>query len=71
MQIETKAEVVLLDEPTNHLDLKSVEALEHSLQEIQSALVFVSHDASFVKTLAREEWVLENFRLTQKHLDRI
>ncbi|WP_244935963.1 ATP-binding cassette domain-containing protein [Leptospira bouyouniensis] len=71
MQIETKADVILLDEPTNHLDLKSVEALEHSLQGTQSALVFVSHDATFVKTLAREEWVLENFRLTQKHLDRI
>ncbi|TGL72335.1 ATP-binding cassette domain-containing protein [Leptospira jelokensis] len=71
MQIETNAEVILLDEPTNHLDLKSVEALEGSLQKTKAALVFVSHDETFTKTLASEEWVLENFRLIQKHLDRI
>ncbi|XDD47746.1 ATP-binding cassette domain-containing protein [Leptospira sp. WS39.C2] len=71
LRFEENPEVILLDEPTNHFDLKSLEALETSLREVAAALVFVSHDRRFVETVADNEWVLENFRLTEKHLDRI
>ncbi|TGM48207.1 ABC transporter ATP-binding protein [Leptospira biflexa] len=71
LHLDTYPEVLVLDEPTNHLDLKSIEALETSLQEWKGALILVSHDQRFLQTLASEEWDLENFRLRQKHLDRI
>lgn len=71
LHLEETPEVVLLDEPTNHLDLNSVEALETSLSRLGQSLVVVSHDRTFLQRIAKEEWVLENLRLTQKHLDRI
>ncbi|TGM32814.1 ABC transporter ATP-binding protein [Leptospira levettii] len=71
LHLEESFEVMFLDEPTNHLDLKSVEALEVSLGRFPKALLVVSHDRRFVETVTTREWVLENFRLTEKHLDRI
>lgn len=71
LQLESEVEVIVLDEPTNHLDLRSVEALERSLKDWSLPLIMASHDRRFVETLANREWVLENFRLTEKHLDRI
>lgn len=71
LHLEESFEVILLDEPTNHLDLKSVEALEVSLGRFPKALLVVSHDRRFVETVTTREWVLENFRLSEKHLDRI
>ncbi len=71
MHLEETPDVILLDEPTNHLDLKSVEALETSLTHLERTLVVVSHDRMFLEKVTREEWVLENLQVTQKHLDRI
>ncbi|MCW7462278.1 ATP-binding cassette domain-containing protein [Leptospira limi] len=71
LHLDESFEVMLLDEPTNHLDLKSVEALEVSLGRFPKALLVVSHDRRFVETVTTREWVLENFRLHEKHLDRI
>ncbi len=45
-------DVLLLDEPTNHLDLKSIEWLEEQLLNFQGALLFVTHDRSFLTRLA-------------------
>lgn len=47
-----KPNVLILDEPTNHLDLPTREALEHSLQEFQGTILFVSHDRYFVRRVA-------------------
>ncbi|MCG6148565.1 ATP-binding cassette domain-containing protein [Leptospira levettii] len=71
LHLDSKVEILLLDEPTNHLDIKSLEALESSLQSLGVALVVVSHDRRFLEAIAEEEWSLENLSLTQKHLDRI
>jgi ATP-binding cassette subfamily F protein uup len=45
-------DLLLLDEPTNHLDIPSIQWLEDMLMRLQCALLFVSHDRSFVRKLA-------------------
>ncbi len=47
-----KNHVLLLDEPTNHLDFETVEALASALAEYNGTIVFVSHNRSFVDSLA-------------------
>jgi ATP-binding cassette, subfamily F, member 3 len=44
--------LLLLDEPNSHLDLDALEALEDSLCQYEGAIVFVSHDISFVVNVA-------------------
>ncbi|MBW6453738.1 MAG: ATP-binding cassette domain-containing protein [Methyloprofundus sp.] len=45
-------EVLLLDEPTNHLDLESITWLEEQLLNFKGAILFVTHDRSFLQKLA-------------------
>jgi len=45
-------DLLLLDEPTNHLDIDTIKWLEQQLKEFNGALLFVSHDRAFVKSLA-------------------
>jgi ATP-binding cassette subfamily F protein uup len=45
-------DVLLLDEPTNHLDIEAISWLENMMLEFRGALLFVSHDRSFVRRLA-------------------
>ena len=45
-------DLLLLDEPTNHLDIDTIKWLEQRLNEFKGALLFVSHDRAFVKSLA-------------------
>ncbi|MDP3503819.1 MAG: ATP-binding cassette domain-containing protein [Myxococcales bacterium] len=48
--------LVLLDEPTNHLSFDLIERLEVALRALPCALVFVSHDARLVDTVATSVW---------------
>lgn len=50
--------VLLLDEPTNHLDLEMREALLLALQEYEGALVVISHDRHFIRSLCDELMVV-------------
>ncbi|MGJ0491959.1 ATP-binding cassette domain-containing protein [Methylobacter sp.] len=45
-------EVLLLDEPTNHLDFESITWLEEQIMNFQGAVLFVTHDRSFLQKLA-------------------
>jgi ATPase subunit of ABC transporter with duplicated ATPase domains len=45
---------LVLDEPTNHLDLMTKRALVNALKAYEGTLIFVSHDRTFLKTLATQ-----------------
>lgn len=47
----TDPDILLLDEPTNHLDLPTIEWLEGLLKERGGALVLISHDRAFLRSL--------------------
>ncbi|MBA2306674.1 ABC-F family ATP-binding cassette domain-containing protein [Candidatus Dependentiae bacterium] len=53
-----KANFLLLDEPTNHLDLYAKEVLLQALQRYEGTMLFVSHDHSFLQSLANRVWEL-------------
>jgi len=45
-------DLLLLDEPTNHLDIEAITWLEDMMKEFEGALLFISHDRTFVRRLA-------------------
>jgi ATP-binding cassette subfamily F protein uup len=45
-------ELLLLDEPTNHLDISTIEWLENTVRNHPGAVLFVTHDRSFVERVA-------------------
>ncbi|MEM7609655.1 MAG: ABC-F family ATP-binding cassette domain-containing protein [Myxococcota bacterium] len=55
--------VLLMDEPTNHLDLQSSERLAEALATFDGTLLFVSHNRSFIRTLANAIWFVEDGRV--------
>lgn len=48
----SKSKILLLDEPTNHLDFETVEALGLALEEFKGTVIFVSHNRTFVNSIA-------------------
>jgi ATP-binding cassette subfamily F protein uup len=57
-------DVLLLDEPTNHLDLDAITWLEAFLMEHQGAVVFVTHDRTFLQRVATRIVEIDRGRLT-------
>jgi len=47
-----KPNTLFLDEPTNHLDLSACENLANALSEFTGTIIFVSHNRSFIDTVA-------------------
>ncbi len=45
-------ELLLLDEPTNHLDISTIEWLEDAVRNHPGAVLFVTHDRTFVERVA-------------------
>ncbi len=48
----SKSKILLLDEPTNHLDFETVEALGLALEEFNGTVLFISHNRTFVNSIA-------------------
>ncbi len=44
--------LLILDEPTNHLDIHSKDVLLAALKDFGGTVIFVSHDRSFIESLA-------------------
>ena len=57
--------VLILDEPTNYLDLPSIEALEQMFREYEGTLLFASHDAAFVESIANRRLKIENRKIVE------
>ncbi|MCZ6770752.1 MAG: ATP-binding cassette domain-containing protein [Proteobacteria bacterium] len=45
-------DVLLLDEPTNHLDLDAIQWLENRVRSFAGAVLFITHDRTFLQGLA-------------------
>ncbi|MEG9499158.1 ABC transporter ATP-binding protein [Mannheimia indoligenes] len=45
-------DILLLDEPTNHLDVDAITWLEDLLLDFKGAIIFISHDRSFIRKMA-------------------
>jgi len=58
-------ELLLLDEPTNHLDFTAIEWLESLLAEFPGALLFVTHDRTFLDRVANRIVELDRGQLRQ------
>ncbi|HVZ21953.1 MAG TPA: ATP-binding cassette domain-containing protein, partial [Vicinamibacterales bacterium] len=56
--------LLLLDEPTNHLDIAAIAWLEAFLADYPGAVVFVTHDRTFLRRLATRIVELDRGRLT-------
>jgi len=52
--LANEPQLLILDEPTNHLDLPSIEELETALSKYVGAILYVSHDGYFRKSMGGE-----------------
>src|SRR6266508_17783 len=57
-------DLLLLDEPTTHLDINAITWLENYLLAYQGALIFVTHDRTFVRRLSTRIVELDRGKLT-------
>lgn len=48
---DIQPDLLILDEPTNNLEIKSISILEDALNQYSGAILLVSHDANFVRSV--------------------
>ncbi len=60
----SEPDLLLLDEPTNHLDIIAIDWLENQLKDFGGALLFITHDRSFLQSLATRIIELDRGQLT-------
>src|SRR5262245_29143567 len=57
-------DLLLLDEPTNHLDINAITWMERYLLNYNGAVMFITHDRTFVRHLATRIIELDRGKLT-------
>lgn len=57
-------DILLLDEPTNHLDIEAIQWLEEFLLTFRGAILFITHDRTFLKNLATRIIELDRGQIT-------
>jgi ATP-binding cassette subfamily F protein uup len=60
----SEPDLLLLDEPTNHLDINTITWLEKFLLSFRGALIFITHDRTFLRRLATRIVELDRGKLT-------
>jgi len=60
----SEPDLLLLDEPTNHLDINAITWLEKYLLNYNGAVMFITHDRTFVRRLATRIAELDRGKLT-------
>lgn len=55
--------LLLLDEPTNHLDLYSINWLKNFLKNYKGAILLVSHDREFLKSICNRFWEINSYKV--------
>jgi len=55
--------LLLLDEPTNHLDLYSINWLKSFLKNYKGAILLVSHDRGFLKSICNRFWEINSYKV--------
>ncbi|HEX9147218.1 MAG TPA: ATP-binding cassette domain-containing protein, partial [Candidatus Binatia bacterium] len=60
----SEPDLLLLDEPTNHLDISAITWLEKFLLAYHGALMFITHDRTFLRRLATRIVELDRGKLT-------
>jgi ATP-binding cassette subfamily F protein uup len=60
----SQPDLLLLDEPTNHLDIDAIEWVEGHLASFAGAILFVTHDRTFLRRLATRIVELDRGTLT-------
>lgn len=62
---EPAPRLLMLDEPTNNLDLDSVAQLESALSSFRGALLVISHDLPFLRSIHATRWLHLDGHLTE------
>ena len=57
-------ELLLLDEPTNHLDIEGITWLEDFIQGFSGAILFITHDRTFLQRIATRIIELDRGQIT-------
>lgn len=57
-------ELILLDEPTNHLDVEAIQWMEEFLLGFNGAVLFITHDRTFLRHLATRIVELDRGKIT-------
>lgn len=57
-------ELLLLDEPTNHLDVEAIQWMEEFLLSFNGAVLFITHDRTFLRHLATRIVELDRGKIT-------
>lgn len=60
------ANVLMLEDPTNHLDLESITALNEGMSNFKGNILFSSHDAELLETVANRIISFDNDKIVDK-----